>query len=747
MKKYYKGKIQLFFFILTILLINVLNSPLGKQSTKRTSNKNMNKLEKNKKMKIQKKIKENIRKLQINPDDDIFLPLNIFLDYTNFNLTFPNNTLGEYKQYFIEAIENAKHLLEKFLKINTDIYAQIRQYGVVNREEWGLDAWDNEIFQEKMNLSVNNYYILFRFNNSINGVASSYIWDEYSAPTIGVITINDEKIVEKSITQNYLNNLMMQQFIHLMGFQIDNNHLIEEEEEQYYISKDDCPIFFNYTQKYFNCNKIEKVYFELDEDNNLRWNSRQFLGEIMTNLDYPEEKVLSGFTLAYLEDLGYFKIDKKYTGGLFRFGKNKGCKFFFGDCGRDLEEDTVEEGLDETKDIKITFANEFFLPKNNPSNLEPSCSSGRLSKTIYSLHEITQEVGDKCQYLLGDETNGYTGGLKEVYYCPIAEYNTQTSTNLYTGSCFDNTTSVDDSYHEELGEDSFCVLSSLVDENNYKAVCHKMFCSLQSLTIRVGDYYIVCPRSGGKIKPDNFTGYLLCPDYNLICTGTKMCNNIFDCIKNESEEKEDTFNYDDYEIKTTQNSSYYISDPVIIESAWELANNGTCPYLCMQCDLNYKCTKCAPHYKVFNIEENKCFNAVPNCVDYTEDEGDICKECKDGYSLVVEYNNTIVCISNTIINEQKYYYKPDGSEYYYRCNNSISSCVTCLSKDECISCEEGYNLLEGSNDKITCENIDTSKCYSISTTDKTYYIKCDRDMENCDTCSGSGACTTCKTNY
>ena len=235
---------------------------------------------------------------------------------------------------------------------------------------------------------------------------------------------------------------------------------------------------------------------------------------------------------------------------------------------------------------------------------------------------------------------------------------------MYTGSCSDNNTKINESYYEELGENSFCVLSSLLNENDYKAVCYKMICSLQSLTIKIGEYYIVCPRSGGKIKPDHFNGYILCPDYNLICTGEKLCNNIFDCIEKESEEKEDSFNYSDYIIQTTQNSTLYKDDSIINNYLGELENNGTCPYLCIQCDLNKKCIKCASHYKIYNEEENECHEIIPNCLDYENDN--ICTKCKSDYSLIKEYNNSIVCISNVLIN-QKYFYKSEGNNYYIRC--------------------------------------------------------------------------------
>ena len=82
-------------------------------------------------------------------------------------------------------------------------------------------------------------------------------------------------------------------------------------------------------------------------------------------------------------------------------------------------------------------------------------------------------------------------------------------------------------FDESLNSDnSFCVISSLVPKNEiYKynfvfpsAVCDEMFCSETSLTITINNEYIVCPRSGGKITVNGNYGFLLCPDYNLICT-------------------------------------------------------------------------------------------------------------------------------------------------------------------------------------------------------------------------------------
>ena len=313
---------------LSLLLINANNfqyENISSNTTSRDIQQNMKRYTKNKSKSIYNK-----RKLQTSPDDEFF-PLNIFIDLFNFNYTYPNETLLPYKEDIIKAIYNTKHLLEKFIKIGADITANIKKYEDTNRVEWGLDFWDIDMFENKMNLSSYNYYILFRFDTKIKTVASSVIVDSYFAPTIGVVTINNEMILDKSLTPKYFNNLMMQQFIHLLGFHIDNeafsNNIIEED-ENFYITEGSSETLFEYAKKYFGCDTIDTIYFDKDEEGNIFWPGRQFLGEIMTNFDYPEEKVLSEFTLRYLEDLGYYKIDHKYTGGLMRFGKKKGCKFF-----------------------------------------------------------------------------------------------------------------------------------------------------------------------------------------------------------------------------------------------------------------------------------------------------------------------------------------------------------------------------------------------------------------------------------
>ena len=129
-----------------------------------------------------------------------------------------------------------------------------------------------------------------------------------------------------------------------------------------------------------------------------------------------------------------------------------------------------------------------------------------------------------------------------------------------------------------------------------------MYCSSNSLTIQVGEDYLVCPREGGKITSDNYQGYILCPDYNLICTGISetntndLCNDIFSCISYRIKENEESLKYD-YNIKTTQDSSIYKATGVSEDDCSELASTGgKCPQYCRQCKENRRCFQCKNSY-------------------------------------------------------------------------------------------------------------------------------------------------------
>jgi hypothetical protein len=144
-------------------------------------------------------------------------------------------------------------------------------------------------------------------------------------------------------------------------------------------------------------------------------------------------------------------------------------------------------------------------------------------------------------------------------------------------------------YGETFFNNSFCAFSSIIHKNDPKRgiyerfirpTCYEMFCSDRSVTIRINKQNIVCPRNGGYINiGGNYTGYLLCPDYNLICTQTDQtapCNNMFDCVDKHITMKED-YIYDYTPSNVTVQIIEINETGVLFDKGYEESENGRCP--------------------------------------------------------------------------------------------------------------------------------------------------------------------------
>ena len=372
--------------------------------------------------------------------DGDFSDLSIYLDLFNFNDTFPSDKFGNTKDIFINAMEEAKNILETIFLISPESNpdAGLEIDAAVYKEFMGISLWDDNIFIDEGTLSVAEYniFIIFKFADLNNVDMFSKIAITYSnnMPIIGLVTINNNIAISK-LNSGYLTTLFLQQFIKILWFQItftpigpskfygsievEIGEIVKKYDEvtgeELELGIEDLTVHkasikkenvINYAKKYFACPSIEEIKLELDEYNNVYWPSRLFLGDIMTKFDNYEEKFISHFTLALLEDTGYLQVKKEfaYTGGLMRFGKHKGCEFLSGNCAPDDSHNS------------ITFSNEFYLPSDTTKFPEPSCSSSRLGKTVYILHP----VGENDIPGSGYEKNGYTG-LAQTNYCPIAE--------------------------------------------------------------------------------------------------------------------------------------------------------------------------------------------------------------------------------------------------------------------------------------------------------------------------------------
>ena len=747
-------------------------------------------------------------------DNDGFKEFNIYMDLTNIKQGIKTYNLKKYENLFISAFDKVITTIKKLLKVKPLKYAyyidsdSIRNMKVYNWDtsKFGDEAKKKGITTDTLDLDL---VIFGRFDNKYNlgesvlaSAIAYYFEQETGQPVVGLININKDLDYSTKHSQEYFESILLHEITHILGFDIYffyhyfNNVLTQTDQygtKHYYINSTKV---INVAKQYFNCNDIIGVELENsggDGTAGSHWEARVLLGDYMNGVIYLEEQVISEFTLALLEDTGLYKANY-YTGGLMRYGKNKGCDFLYEKCVKNEE-------------IHENFENEFF--DWTTSLNEPSCSSGRQSRTYNLVLQYNNKIPTQYQYY----NSAYIGGLSSADYCPVAKSDKREEKKYgyYIGHCSkkgsgeygstinhyyrdDNNSSnsslyplnykskeLEDILGEKYADNSFCYLSSLVKSTNVendiysntiRAICFETFCSSKSLTIKVNDDYIVCPREGGKIKVKGYDGYLLCPDYNLMCSGTVLCNDMFDCVDKKSEIKNDAYIYD-YQIKTSQNIESDTNNDYNLNN-YELSQDGECPQYCKICDKNKKCLECSNnyifavgqrnnketikcislsdinigYYKVnesfyYECMENcdicydgiscescnsdslklydKCIKKINNCKEYNENGS--CKICDDNFAFIEDDN--FECVNKELLLSDEYYTKDEGVNYY-SCNgegnNHIKHCIKChynntLICDECIG--DKYNLL----------------------------FKCINTFENCKEYDINGICRKCDDNY
>ena len=759
-------------------------------------------------------------------DNDGFKKFNIYLDTLNLEEEMKEYNLTHYNSLFIDSMKKAIDTLESLLRVKFTYCYNFRDDDI---KEISINYWDKTKIGDEANnnsiTSCTNDIDLFIFarlgkdnelsNSTLASAGPKYIDQETGRPIIGIVNINRNVDYSKINSKEYFQSIIIHEFTHILGFLgsffKDIYHNVFTSIDKFNITR----AYINSTKvvevarKYFNCSDLEGVELEDYGGSGTagsHWEARILLGDYMNGIIYPEELVISEFTLALLEDSGYYKANY-YTGGLMRYGKNKGCKFVRDKCINNYE-------------VEPNFGNEFFDFFNSELGFEQSCSSGRQSRTYFAIFTFGGSIPIYYQYF----NNSKWGGFESADYCPVPR-ELENENRYYVGHCSNKGNGeyggeikyIDNNYYknEELEEitgetysnHSFCYLSSLTKKSEIKleiysnvvrAVCYETFCSPKSLTVKIHDNYIVCPRAGGKIQIDEYGGFFLCPDYNLMCSGTILCNDMFECVEKKSEIKEDAFNYD-YKINTTQNIERAKDENIEEKNNYELSDEGICIKYCKQCKENKKCIKCREEYGLvgnkandellclpenelslgyyknnesiyykcidfcekcsndiscekcmnnFTLTNNTCVWKISNCENYYLNGS--CNKCNENYAFEGEVRN--ICLNKEIFSNN--YYTKDGGISFYSCdgegNEHIHNCNNCYFNGnnlalECIECKNDYFILDDEFNKCYSENeLNSNKYYRINSTHKK---SCSKQIEKCNECESNEKCTKCEDNY
>ena len=253
-------------------------------------------------------------------------------------------------------------------------------------------------------------------------------------PLVGLLTISiDETYFSQRRVVEYFKLVLLHELTHALGFLYTMFPYFPNGTEgtytKAYIRGQERTIIktkkvVEIAKKYFACSDIKGV--ELEDQGGQgsalsHWEQRILLGDYMGAVIYQEEMVVSEFTLALLEDTGWYKINY-YTGGLMRFGKNKGCDFINYNC------------LD--SNYNTIFENEFFDSNEAYSS---SCSTGRQSRTYSILNSYTQIMDYNYYYnFLYDSKTGnyYSGAMYTTDYCfTHGQRIDETNNGYFTGNC------------------------------------------------------------------------------------------------------------------------------------------------------------------------------------------------------------------------------------------------------------------------------------------------------------------------
>ena len=667
----------------------------------------------------------------------------------------------------ISAIDNAKRTLEKLIKVkrlNKGLYLPDVESHLTSPYETCTGRLNTH---EDADL-----FIYIREAKSINNEEVDFATPEIyyhldkdikKRPLIGGVIYGflASKLKDNDSKYQALSTIFLHEFTHILGFNktiMNNLNLIQnvstprrmnngEYDKASFVGKN----ALNVAKLYFNCPEMDGIELDAingkeltDNGNTIHWSERILLGDYMIPSLYYIEQSISEITLASLVDLGYYQVNY-YTGGLMRFGKNKGCDFLRKDC-IELYDGGIYNG-----GILTSYPNEFCSNIYQVRETFGTCSPGRQSMAFcYNDYSYNGIYKNYKVYQRGEEFDRYTsdgfGPDAVIEFCPysMSDINSNEPIYDYDGYCkfgysryghkldFLNKksyTEISKYIYESYSENSFCAFSSIlkkgIDNPNYingtlRPTCYKMNCSEKSLTINIADEYIVCPRKGGPIliKSDysKYEGYIICPDYNLICTGTKMCNDLFDCAKKESLYKNSTFYYD-YPYYPTNNISIEIKNrtasslqnEIVNDELYELGENGTCPHFCQICNSSGQCAVCKPNYVYIGTAEGD--NEVIICdetgpekgyYDFTENEKHFYFKCIENCNKCERNtkDQCIQCVPTHFVNKDK------------KCEERIPGCIeydttkTIIAEDngnapsynECLNCNNTDNLPNNNED-------------------------------------------------
>ena len=420
------------------------------------------------------------------------------------------------KEFIVETL----NLFGEFLRI-TKVVGTFS-----NVEEIKENCKISKIDSNWENFFDNYDVIIFPFfskdlKKSILASACRCLYDKDGRSYAGYLKINPKITFFKKNSETYFKHIVFHEITHVLLF---NPSIFQKLGMMGRLENDNrrCAIIskkaLSKAKEHFGCTRLTGIPLE-DHDNTDyscgHWESRYMLGDYMISTDYLDN-VISDITLALFEDSGIFSV-QYYSGGLFKFGKGKGCKFFNQKCIESVG-----------ANIKTLFNGEFCTDYN-----KEICSNSRISKGTCILNDIVVQ-------------DGFIPSIR----CPVcSQTEKETLKDYYPNSC---NLGIEVNYGEKMGDSSFCFMSSLVPSNRAnpraKPICYEIECDTRNrnIIVNIDSSKVICPTRGGTQTLSGFKGYIECPKYTDLCNSYRICNTMIDCLTKHSSSKKSKIDNDSY---------------------------------------------------------------------------------------------------------------------------------------------------------------------------------------------------------
>ena len=478
---------------------------------------------------------------------DSYTPIKIGYDFTTFKKPSSMDS-----SLFSDVKSILQETREEFSKI---LQVQHKDINLDNRlNEIKYICGLNTIGADYPNFLIKNDLIIFpmfyKFDEGVLAAAAPCIIDDNNRPVGGVLYINSGIDLNKVNTKLYMKNILIHEITHILVFHPDIFSSLHLSERIYSSSYIISPNAIAKAREHFNCSTLTRIPLENQGGSGSvgsHWESRYMLGDYMISTDYPDQAI-SDITLGLFEDSGFYKVNY-YSGGLFKFCKNKGCEF-------------MSESKKCIENEQATF-NEFCETVK-----EPMCTSSRAIKSSCFLVTYKNNLQRKYRYF----SDPRKGGFSAADYCPVA-FEFHDDDYYFSTHCQAGESQLSEEYNETLGNNSLCFMSSLlpnsssINQTSLIPICYEVECdtSNKALLIKIGSEIITCDNDGIPNIPSGFKGSIICPKYSEICSSNDglICNEMFSCFTELANKNNYNYKttYYDYEGAAADNSNNNQNNP------------------------------------------------------------------------------------------------------------------------------------------------------------------------------------------